>query len=210
MTNKHNFKKPQNKSENSSNRKWKVGIVLLWLWILTISAVWYSYYNNRSKASYLWSKWSYTNTSQWWGCNMGNSNSKVQWWGCSMMKNTSNTSSQWWGCPMMRNKTTTQNKTIQTTTIDTQAQQIQMTYDESWLQPSIVNAQVGKSYKISIKLNKDIYGCMNTITLPWLDENIQNIVKWNTITFNIKPTKAWEYEFLCAMWLSHGAKVIVK
>jgi len=167
-------------NQNNSNRKWKIGIILLWLWILTIATIWYWYYNNWSKWSYSWSKASYSNTTQWWGCSM------------------------------MWNRTIAQSKPTQTTTIDSQAQQIQMTYDESWLQPSIINTEVGKSYTISIKLNKDIYGCMSTITLPWLDENIQNIVKWNTITFNIEPTSAWEYEFLCAMWLSHGAKVVVK
>jgi hypothetical protein len=51
---------------------------------------------------------------------------------------------------------------------------------------------------------------MSTISIPGLDENVQNVRKWNTLTFHIKPTTAGVYDFDCAMGVSHGAKIIVK
>jgi hypothetical protein len=87
---------------------------------------------------------------------------------------------------------------------------IQMTYTEQGLTPSTINLQVGKTYSIVIDAQTTVYGCMSTIYLPGLDDNIQSIKKWNKITFVVKPTKSWTYEFDCAMWLSHQAKVIVE
>ena len=71
-------------------------------------------------------------------------------------------------------QTTTSQTTVQA---DPQAQVITMNYDESGLSPAAINLEVGKSYTISIKVNKDVVGCMNTISIPGLDDNIQNVNK---------------------------------
>ena len=114
------------------------------------------------------------------------------------------------GCGMMggnKPQTTTSQPTVQA---DPQTQMIPMDYNESGLTPATINVDAGKTYTISIKVNKDVVGCMHTISIPGLDENIQNVNKGSTLTFNIKPTSAGTYEFKCAMGLSHGAKIIVK
>lgn len=187
-------------NNNSSDFKWKLGIVLLWIWILALSVAGYSYFN--------WSRWAF-----------GNTNIES----CPMMNNTAkNNSNQWLGCGMMWNKNTAQNNsstqnqnTIQDQTspitpTDSKSEVINMDYNDSGLTPSVVNVQIGKSYTIVMNANTDVYGCMSTIDIPWLDENTQTIRKWKTITFNIKPTMAGEYQFLCAMWISHNAKIVVK
>ena len=87
---------------------------------------------------------------------------------------------------------------------------INMTYTDSGLTPSVVNLQIDKTYTIVIDIETNIYGCMSTIYIPGLDENIQSIKKWNQITFVVHAATAWEYEFDCAMWLSHNAKIVVK
>jgi hypothetical protein len=54
---------------------------------------------------------------------------------------------------------------------------------------------------------------MSTIYIPWLDENVQSIKKGSQITFFVDTTKFWEYweyEFVCAMWLSHGANIVIQ
>ncbi|MEI6426734.1 MAG: cupredoxin domain-containing protein [Candidatus Absconditabacteria bacterium] len=114
------------------------------------------------------------------------------------------------GCGMMggnRTQTTSSQPVVQA---DPQAQLITMNYEESGLTPATINVEAGKSYTIVIKINKDVVGCMNTISIPGLDENIQNVNKGSILTFNIKPTSAGTYEFKCAMGVSHGAKIIVK
>jgi len=87
---------------------------------------------------------------------------------------------------------------------------VNMTYTDSWLSPSTINLEVGKVYEIVIDAQTTVYGCMSTIYIPGLDENIQSIKKWNQITFVVHAATAWEYEFDCAMWLSHNAKIVVK
>ncbi len=183
---------------NKSDFKWKLGIVLLGLWVIAVATVWYGYYNNGTTE------------------NQKNPSSI-----CPISNNKNNNTTQWWGCAMMGNKNPIQNTSArtqpsvqeQTSPIiptDSKAELITMNYNESWLEPSVVNVQVGKSYTISINANTDVYWCMSTIDIPWLDENMQSIRKWKTIIFNIKPTTAGEYEFLCAMWRSHNAKIVVQ
>lgn len=170
----------------TSNGTGKIGILLLWIGIFAMAIAGYSYYGT-------WTKTPSANTNQAWSCPMmQNTTNKVQWWGCSIMGN---------------NRPAVQKTTNPT---NSEAKVIAMTYNESWLEPWVINVQAGKSYTIIIKVNTDIYGCMSTISIPWLDNNIQNITKWSMITFNIQPTTPWEYEFECAMWVSHQAKIIVQ
>lgn len=185
---------------NSSDFKWKLGIVFLWIWILVLSVAGYSYFS--------WSRWSSINTNQG-SCPMTNNtttNNSNQWWGCGMMwaRNTAQNDSS------TQSQTSVQDQTSPIIPTDSKLEVINMDYNESGLTPSVVNVEIGKSYTIVINANTDVYGCMSTIDIPWLDENTQIIRKWKTITFNIKPSTSWEYPFLCAMWVPHNAKIIVK
>lgn len=90
----------------------------------------------------------------------------------------STTASSAAGCSMMSGTTTTQTTSSQPAVqVDTQAQVITMNYDESGLTPATVNLEVGKSYTISINVTTDVYGCMNSIYIPGLDDTIQSVRK---------------------------------
>ncbi len=103
-------------------------------------------------------------------------------------------------------------KTSDDTTVSpsTDAQTINMTYDESGLSPATVTVEKGKSYTIVIKVNVDVFWCMGTIKLPGLDDTLKEVKKGTTISFHIQPTTIGTYDFQCAMGLSHNAKIIVK
>ncbi|MEI6118846.1 MAG: hypothetical protein WCP92_06590 [bacterium] len=51
---------------------------------------------------------------------------------------------------------------------------------------------------------------MSSILLPGLDNNTQFVRKGNTITFEFTANKTGEFGFVCAMGLSHNAKVIIQ
>jgi hypothetical protein len=78
------------------------------------------------------------------------------------------------------------------------------------LSPSTINLKVWETYKIIIDVKNTVYGCMNTIFLEDLDEQMKILNAWSKLEFNITPTKKWTYRFLCAMWSPHNAKVVVE
>lgn len=87
---------------------------------------------------------------------------------------------------------------------------INLKYTTSGLVPARVELEVGKSYTLKISVETTVYGCMSTIYLAGLDDNIQSLQKGNLVTFDVSPTKAGTYEFLCAMGVPHDGKVVVK
>jgi hypothetical protein len=91
-----------------------------------------------------------------------------------------------------------------------QVETINMVYAKGGLKPAVLNLEVGKSYEIVIDVQTTIYGCMSTIFLRGLDENMQSIEEGKQITFRVVPSRTGTYEFLCAMGLPHNAKVLVK
>ena len=107
-------------------------------------------------------------------------------------------------------KLSTKNSWTTMININKPIETINITYMDDWLKPWKLNLQKGKYYNIIIDVQTTVYGCMSTIYIPWLDENIQAIKKWSQIKFFVNATTPWEYEFDCAMWLSHGAKIIIQ
>ena len=95
-------------------------------------------------------------------------------------------------------------------TEEQQIETINMKYTSKWLEPSSITVEVWKTYHIIIDSQTTVYGCMSTITLPWLDNSIKEIKNWEQIIFEFTPTKPWTYSFNCAMGVSHDAKIIVK
>lgn len=91
---------------------------------------------------------------------------------------------------------------------NTEDNTIVMVYRET-LSPSTIKLKVWETYKIIIDIKSPIYGCMNTIFIEGLDEQIR-FLTWNRLEFNITPTKEWKYRFLCAMWVPHNAEVVVE
>ena len=87
---------------------------------------------------------------------------------------------------------------------------INMTYTSKWLEPSSITVELWKTYHIVIDSQTTVYGCMSTITLPWLDNSIKEIKNWEQIIFEFTPTKKWKFGFNCAMGVSHNAEIVVK
>ncbi|MDR2541520.1 MAG: sulfite exporter TauE/SafE family protein [Candidatus Peribacteria bacterium] len=94
---------------------------------------------------------------------------------------------------------------------DKQVEKILMTYTaKDFLQPNRVELEVGKEYEIVIDAQTTLYGCMSTIFISGLDDKVQSVEKGKQIVFHVKPKKAGNYEFLCAMGLPHNGKIVVK
>ena len=87
---------------------------------------------------------------------------------------------------------------------------INMKYTSKWLEPASITVELWKTYHIVIDSQTTVYGCMSTITLPWLDNSIKEIKNWDQIVFEFTPTKRWTFGFNCAMGVSHNAEIIVK
>jgi hypothetical protein len=92
----------------------------------------------------------------------------------------------------------------------TEEDTIVMFYTKSWLSPSTVKLQTWKTYKIIIDVQTTVYWCMSTIFLSGLDNNIKTLNAWTKIEFNVNADKKWTYNFLCAMWVPHNAKVVIE
>lgn len=80
---------------------------------------------------------------------------------------------------------------------------ISMEYTSNWLTPSNLNLKSWKTYKIVINSKTTVGGCMSTILIPWLDENVQYVRNGAQIVFDISPKSSWQYPFTCAMWVPH-------
>ena len=92
-----------------------------------------------------------------------------------------NISNVWWNVQWLLSS----NKVSEGQTIET----INMKYTSKWLQPASVTVELWKTYHIVIDSQTTVYGCMSTITLPWLDNSIKEIKKWDQIVFEFTPTK---------------------
>lgn len=113
-----------------------------------------------------------------------------------------NISNVWWNVQwLLSNNEISEGQTIET---------INMKYTNKWLQPASVTVELWKTYHIVIDSQTTVYGCMSTITLPWLDNSIKEIKKWDQIVFEFTPTKRWTFGFNCAMGVPHNAEIIVK
>ncbi len=115
-----------------------------------------------------------------------------QWWwikGC-----------WWWGWVNTPTKNITSEKN--TSVWDSKIQTIHLTYTSVWLSSNI-SIKKWTQYKIIIDVKDTISGCMGTIYIPWLDENIQKLEAGTEVIFNITPTTIWQFPFTCAMGVPH-------
>jgi hypothetical protein len=107
---------------------------------------------------------------------------------------------QWWSTQ----------KTTQDNPWTVPTEKISLRYTEQWLVPNVVNLEKWKNYEITITPETTVYGCMSTITIPWLDNSIKPIATGTPITFTVSAEKSGTYDFLCAMGISHWAKIVVQ
>ena len=119
----------------------------------------------------------------------------------------------WWGCGggCGGNKTTTTqtptNNTVETTsTYET----VNVWHSAYALEPETVTLIAGKSYKLIITPSADGAGCMNNMTIPWLDSNIYPVKKNIPVTIVINNAKAGTYEVVCGNMGMHQWTIIVQ
>lgn len=120
---------------------------------------------------------------------------------------------QWWGCPMMKNFQATRAKAAPTdNTVTTQIayETVNVWHDEFNLIPSTVNLSAGKSYKLIITPSADWWGCMNTMTIPGIDNNVYPIKKDQPITIIINNAQAGKYDVVCWSMGMYQGKIIVQ
>lgn len=79
----------------------------------------------------------------------------------------------------------------------------------SSVEPYEIKLKAFIKYNLNIMPENDWIWCMTTITIPWVDENIHKIVKWEKIIFNIPALSPWTYKLVCsAMWMTHWKLVV--
>ena len=72
------------------------------------------------------------------------------------------------------------------------------------IQPSTFIAKVGQSTNLEVESKDDGYGCMSTITIPGLTDQVELLEKGKKITLRFTPTRAGEYSITCAMGVPRG------
>lgn len=85
---------------------------------------------------------------------------------------------------------------------------ISLTYTSNGLSEPNIPLKKWGNYKILIDVKDTVSWCMNTILIPWLDENVQNVNAGNTLTFNVHPTQSGTFPLTCAMGVTHGNLVV--
>lgn len=107
---------------------------------------------------------------------------------------------QWWGCPMMKNFQATRAKaapTDNTVTTEIAYETVNVWHNEYALVPETVTLTAGKSYKLIITPSADWGGCMSTLTIPGIDNNVYPIIKGQPITIVINNAQAGTYDVVC-------------
>ncbi|MEK7600698.1 MAG: sulfite exporter TauE/SafE family protein [Patescibacteria group bacterium] len=80
----------------------------------------------------------------------------------------------------------------------------------SGLSPRTFAVNTGERVAIEIYSHEDDYGCMGTILIPGLFEDVQFLKKDTTILLPFTATRAGEYAITCAMGLRHGTITVTE
>lgn len=87
------------------------------------------------------------------------------------------------------------------------AQQVKATYDDNGFSPKRITVKAGQPVRMEVDAKVDGTGCMGSITIPGLSEDIQNFRKGKTNIFEVTPPSPGQYQITCAMGLPHGVIV---
>lgn len=119
---------------------------------------------------------------------------------------------QGWGwCGGTRTSITSNTTPITTNTVDTKNtyETVNIWHSAYALDPETVSLVAGKNYKLVITPTADGAGCMNNMTIAWLDSKVYPVKKWVSINIIINDAKAGRYEVVCGnMWMHQGNIVI--
>lgn len=127
---------------------------------------------------------------------------------------SSYTAPQWGGgCPMMgnfqksrANATPTNNVIDSTVSYET----VNVGHTAFALNPETVTLKAGKSYKLVITPTEDGWGCMNSMTIPGIDNKVYPIKKGEPITIIINNAKTWTYKVVCGAMGMYQWQIVVK
>lgn len=92
---------------------------------------------------------------------------------------------------------------------DVQAPQVfKLTYDTTNdIQPNTFRVKVGQLVRLEIDAKENGSGCMSTITIPGLYNQIQSI-RQGPMTIEFTPTKVGSYDITCAMGVPRGQVIV--
>ena len=130
--------------------------------------------------------------------------------GCPMARNWDQ---QWTSCATNTNTPTT--TPVDTTSTPTSAnsstyETMNIWHDAYSLVPATVNLVAGKSYKLIITPSANGGGCMNTMTIPGLDDNVYPVKKDTPVTITIDNAKAGNYEVICGAMGMHQGNIVIQ
>lgn len=72
------------------------------------------------------------------------------------------------------------------------------------IRPNVFVAKVGESTDLEVASEDDGYGCMSTIAIPGLSDQVELLEKGKTTVINFTPTRTGEYPITCAMGVPRG------
>ena len=81
---------------------------------------------------------------------------------------------------------------------------IKATYDENGFSPKQINVKSGQPVRLEVEAKVDGSGCMGSITIPGLTQDIQGFERGKTNIFEVTPPSPGQYKITCAMGLPHG------
>lgn len=76
------------------------------------------------------------------------------------------------------------------------------------ISPNVFEVKVGKPVSFTIDVEEDGLGCMNTMTLPGLSDQLELLEKGRPLTFNFTPEEKGEYYITCAMGVPRGVIIV--
>jgi hypothetical protein len=88
-------------------------------------------------------------------------------------------------------------------------EKISVTHDWGQVNPYEIKIKANQKYELSIMPDRNWWWCMTTITIPWVDDSVKRIIKWEEIIFNIPSLSPWIYKLVCsAMWMSQWKLIV--
>lgn len=72
------------------------------------------------------------------------------------------------------------------------------------IQPNTFTVKAGQPVKFVVDVKEDGQGCMSTVALPGLSEDVFQLVAGKTIEINFTPSKKGVYQITCAMGVPRG------
>lgn len=75
---------------------------------------------------------------------------------------------------------------------------------EDDIQPNIFTVKVGQPVSFLVDVKENGLGCMNTVTIPGLNDDVYRLVSGKNIKMDFTPTEKGVYQITCAMGVPRG------